>query len=74
MTTSLIAALGAMRAHQSWLDVIGNNLANSNTPGFKSSRVLFSDILSVTFRPAHDARDKAFCALTRLGGVGVRIA
>jgi flagellar hook protein FlgE len=51
MTTSFIAALGAMRAHQSWIDVIGNNLANSNTPGFKGSRALFADLFSVTYRP-----------------------
>lgn len=50
MTTSFIAALGAMRAHQSWIDVIGNNLANSNTPGFKGSRALFADLFSVTYR------------------------
>lgn len=51
MTTSFIAALGALRAHQSWIDVIGNNLANSNTPGFKGSRALFADLFSITQRP-----------------------
>ncbi len=50
MTSSFIAALGALRAHQSWIDVIGNNLANTNTPGFKSSRALFSDLLSLTYK------------------------
>jgi len=52
LTVSFIAALGALRANQSWIDVIGNNLANSNTPGFKSSRASFSDLLSVTRRQA----------------------
>jgi flagellar hook protein FlgE len=51
MTTSFIAALGALRAHQSWIDVIGNNLSNSNTPGFKGSRALFADLFSITYRP-----------------------
>src|ERR1700752_3246489 len=51
MTTSFIAALGALRAHQSWIDVIGNNLANTNTPAFKSSRALFADLFSITYRP-----------------------
>lgn len=50
--TGFIAALGGLRVHQSWLDVIGNNLANSNTPGFKSSRALFADLLSLTVRAA----------------------
>ncbi len=47
---AFIAALGALRAHQSWIDVIGNNLANTNTPGYKSSRALFADLLSVTHK------------------------
>ena len=34
-----------------WIDVIGANLANSNTSGFKSSRALFSNLLSQTFSP-----------------------
>jgi len=51
MATSFIAALGGMRANQSWIDVIGNNLANSNTPGFKGSRALFADLFSITERP-----------------------
>ncbi|NOT30645.1 MAG: flagellar hook-basal body complex protein [Planctomycetes bacterium] len=51
MTTSFVAALGALRAHQSWIDVIGNNLANSNTPGYKGSRALFADLFSITQRP-----------------------
>jgi flagellar hook protein FlgE len=51
MPSSFISALGALKAHQSWIDVIGNNLANTNTPGFKYSRALFADLLSLTFRP-----------------------
>src|SRR5262245_13090465 len=51
MSTSFIAALGALRANQSWIDVIGNNLANTSTPGFKSSRALFADLFSITYRP-----------------------
>ena len=52
MTNALLAGLTGLRANQNYLDVIGNNLANSNTPGYKSSRVTFSDILSQTLRPA----------------------
>ncbi|HED65192.1 MAG TPA: flagellar hook-basal body complex protein [Planctomycetes bacterium] len=49
---AFIAALGALRANQNWIDVIGNNLANSATPGFKASRALFADLLSSTQRQA----------------------
>jgi flagellar hook protein FlgE len=51
MSNSFISGLGGLRSHQSWLDVIGNNLANSNTPGFKTSRTVFADMLSRTVRP-----------------------
>jgi flagellar hook protein FlgE len=37
-----------MRGFQTKLDVIGNNIANVNTVGFKASRVNFKDILSQT--------------------------
>jgi len=52
MSNSFIAGLSGLKANQNWIDVIGNNLANSSTPGFKSSRALFSDMLSRTLRPA----------------------
>lgn len=52
MTRAFISALGAMRANQDWMDVIGNNLANSNTLGYKTARALFSDQFSVTLRAA----------------------
>ncbi len=52
MSSSLISALGGLRAHQGWIDVIGNNLANLNTPGFKSSRTSFSDLISSQVRAA----------------------
>ena len=38
-------ALSRLMAQQRTLDVIANNIANSNTPGFKAERVLFSDWL-----------------------------
>jgi flagellar hook protein FlgE len=37
-----------MRGFQTKLDVIGNNIANVNTIGFKAGRVMFQDILSQT--------------------------
>ena len=51
MSNSFTSALGGLRANQRWIDVIGNNLANQNTPGFKGSRALFTDLLSLTFQP-----------------------
>jgi len=48
MGSSMNSAVSGLRAHQLWLDVIGNNIANVNTPGFKDGRVTFTDILSQT--------------------------
>ena len=50
VNTSLFTGLSGLRAHQRYLDVIGNNLANVSTPGFWGSRATFSDILSFTLR------------------------
>ena len=44
MMRSLSSAVGGLRAHQTKMDVIGNNIANVNTYGFKSSRATFSDV------------------------------
>lgn len=45
---ALYAGVSGIRAHQNMLDIVGNNLANINTYGYKSSRLLFSDLLSQT--------------------------
>jgi flagellar hook protein FlgE len=43
MLRSMFTAISALQLHQSFLDVVSDNLANANTPGFKASRVLFQD-------------------------------
>ena len=50
--SALAAGISGLRTSQTALNVIGDNLANLNTPGFKSSRVNFSDELSQTVRSA----------------------
>ena len=46
MLRSLFSAISGLRANQTALDVTGNNIANSNTVGFKSSQTIFQDTLS----------------------------
>ncbi|MBX7133916.1 MAG: flagellar hook basal-body protein [Fimbriimonadaceae bacterium] len=46
MFTSFSTALSALGAHATAVDVVGNNLANLNTPGFKASVVAFSDLVT----------------------------
>lgn len=48
MQSSLYTGVSGLNANMSKLSVIGNNIANSNTVGFKSSRVIFDDVLSQT--------------------------
>ena len=50
VSTALYTGLSGLRVHQTYIDVIGNNLANVSTPGFRGSRATFSDILSFTAR------------------------
>ena len=46
MLRSLFAGISGLRANQLMLDVTGNNIANANTIGFKSSSTVFQDTLS----------------------------
>ncbi len=46
MITSFSTALSALAAHSTAIDVVGNNLANLNTPGFKASTVSFHDLVT----------------------------
>ena len=48
MMRSLFSGVSGLKGHQTKMDVIGNNIANVNTTGFKSSRVTFADTLSQT--------------------------
>lgn len=52
MMRSLYSGVTGLRSHQTKMDVIGNNIANVNTVGFKASRVIFQDIYSQTVAPA----------------------
>ncbi|WP_018132555.1 flagellar basal body rod protein FlgG [Effusibacillus pohliae] len=48
MLRAMYSGIAGMRGFQTKLDVIGNNIANVNTTGFKAGRVMFKDMLSQT--------------------------
>ena len=52
MLGSMYSAVSGLAAHQTKMNVIGNNIANVNTYGFKSSRVTFSDVFYQTISGA----------------------
>jgi len=52
MMRSMFSGVSGLRAHQTKMDVIGNNVANVNTVGFKSGRVTFQEVFNQTLRGA----------------------
>src|SRR3954452_16208632 len=46
MLRSMFSAISGLKTHQTKLDVVGNNIANVNTIGYKSSQTVFQDTLS----------------------------
>jgi len=49
---SLFSGVSGLKVHQTKMDVIGNNISNVNTVGFKSSSVTFSDVFYQTTQSA----------------------
>ncbi len=52
MMRALFSGVSGLKAHQTRMDVIGNNIANVNTTGYKSKSMAFSDILYQTTQAA----------------------
>lgn len=58
MMRSMFSGVSGLKVHQTRMDVIGNNIANVNTVGYKSQRVTFSDVFSQTISGASSANDE----------------
>ena len=52
MNRAMFSGVAGLKTHQTKMDVIGNNIANVNTFGFKSQRAVFSDIFYQTIQGA----------------------
>ncbi len=52
MVRAMYSGVAGLRAHQTRMDVIGNNIANVNTYGFKASRTTFRDVYYQTLSGA----------------------
>ena len=74
MSFALSAGVTGLQAHQRMLDVAGNNLANVNTTGFKSSRITFSELLSQTIKKASQPTSTVGGTNPQQMGSGVGIA
>ncbi|AEI10987.1 flagellar hook protein FlgE [Cellulomonas gilvus] len=74
MLRSLFSGISGLRSHQTMLDVTGNNIANVNTAGFKSSQVQFQDTLSQMLMGAGGAQAGVGGTNPAQVGLGVRVA
>ena len=72
MSSALSAAVSGLKAHQTMLDVAGNNLANVNTVGYKSNTVTFAELL--TKRSGRPVRRADWAAPTPQSGTGVEVS
>lgn len=64
MMRSLFSGVAGLKTHQTRMDVIGNNIANVNTAGFKASNVVFADVFYQTTQSASGANKD-----TNTGGI-----
>lgn len=67
MMRSLYSGVTGLKTHQIKMDVIGNNIANVNTTAFKSSSIVFSELMSQTTQQSSGAN-----AVTGTGGTNAR--
>jgi len=74
MLRSLFAGISGLRTHQTMLDVTGNNIANVNTVGFKSSATQFQDSLSQLVQNSTLPRADAGGTNPAQVGLGVQLA
>ena len=74
MLRSMFAGVSGLRSHQTMMDVTGNNIANVNTFGYKSSRATFQDALYQTVRGATGATAAAGGTNPTQIGLGARVA
>ncbi len=74
MSFALMAGVTGLQAHQRMLDVAGNNLANVNTIGYKSSRIIFSEMLSQILKRASQPTSTIGGVNPQQIGSGVQVA
>ncbi len=74
MMRSLYSGVAGLKTHQTKMDVIGNNIANVNTIGFKSSSVLFRDVLYQTTSNATGATSNTGGTNASQIGLGTKVS
>lgn len=73
MMRSMYAGVSGLRTHQSKMDVIGNNIANVNTIGFKKGQMTFKEVFNQTLRGASAPQDGRGGTNPQQVGLGVSV-
>ena len=73
MMKALFAAIAGLQNHITFMDVVGNNIANVNTQGFKASRVTFQDMLTQTISGASAPTENRGGTNPQQVGLGMKI-
>lgn len=74
MMRSLYSGVSGLQNHQTRMDVIGNNVANVNTTGFKKGRVDFQDMISQQISGAAAPTTEVGGVNPKEVGLGVQVA
>ncbi|TSI11403.1 flagellar basal body rod protein FlgG [Lysinibacillus sp. BW-2-10] len=74
MLRSMYSGISGLKNHQTKLDVIGNNISNVNTYGFKKSRVVFKDLVSQSISGASGATQSTGGVNPKQVGLGSQMA
>jgi flagellar hook protein FlgE len=74
MLRSLYSGISGLRANQTMMDVVGNNIANVNTAGFKTSNTVFQDTLSQLVQGSSAPTNARGGTNPAQIGLGVRVA
>ncbi|MBQ7155559.1 MAG: flagellar hook-basal body complex protein [Synergistaceae bacterium] len=74
MLRSLFTAVTGVRAHQTMLDVTGNNISNANTTGFKKDNTIFADLMYQANKYASGAGDSRGGINPAQVGLGVSVS
>lgn len=74
MMRSLFAGVSGLQNHQTRMDVVGNNISNVNTYGFKKGRVTFKDMISQSLSGAAKPQEDRGGINPQQVGLGMQVA
>lgn len=74
MLGALYSSISGLKAHQTKMDIVGNNIANVNTAGFKKASVNFEETMTQTIKGARGPVDGRGGVNPATIGLGVTVS